>query len=300
MVLLFKKKKINLTNLKKKIILLGFASSDLTRSVKRFKSQAEKSNYYDQIIVHTEKNLDKFCNTQIKNIIKLYGKRGYGYWFWKPYLISKVLDQINNNDILHYLDIGCHIIENKHNNFTKFINILENDQSGILGFQYNEPTKEIDPAIDFPRREEFKYTKADLLNYFNFLDNLNIVNSPQFWGGCIFIKKNSFSEKFINEWLNIFSKNLNLVNDSESKINNLNGFIENRHDQSIYSLLCKKYNVTSLSAYDFDWAIKQNKRCWEQTSESPFVAYRDLEYSMLRRFINRQKKNIRRFIKNLK
>ena len=36
---------------KKKITLLSFATSDLSRSVERFKKQANESNYYDQIII---------------------------------------------------------------------------------------------------------------------------------------------------------------------------------------------------------------------------------------------------------
>ncbi len=286
--------------MKKKIILLAFASSDLKRSVERFNLQAKNSGYYTQIKIFTEKNLDEFCTLKVKEIIKKSGARGFGYWFWKPYLIEKILNEMDEDDILHYLDIGCHIINNKKTEFEKLINILENDKIGMLGFKYDKPKGKFDSNIYFPDREEYKFTKADVFNYFNYLNEVNITNTSQYWAGSIFIKKNPSTKKIIREWLDVFYKNIDLVNDSNSILKNFVGFIENRHDQSIYSLLCKKYNITSISAYYFDWIIKNNVRNWDLTNNSPFIAYRDLKYNLLKRFINRQKKNWRRIIKRLK
>ena len=286
--------------MKKKTILLAFASSDLKKSVERFQLQAQNSGYYNQIRIFTEKNIDEFCLSKVKEIKKKHGDRGFGYWFWKPYLIQNILKQMGDNDILHYLDIGCHIINNKKKKFEELIDLLENDKIGILGFKYDKPKGEFDKNIQFPNREEFKFTKADVFNYFNYLNNKNVTNTAQYWAGSIFIKKNSFTIKFVNEWLDVFYENINLVNDNISVLKNFEGFVENRHDQSIYSLLCKKYNTTSLSAYYFDWIIKNNIRNWDLTSNSPFIAYRDLKYNLIRRFFNRQKKNLRRIIKRLK
>ena len=71
-------------------------------------------------------------------------------------------------------------------------------------------------------------------------------------------------------------------------------FVENRHDQSVFSILCKKNDIKSLSAYECDWAIYQNKRIWDHTKHSPILAKRDLQYNTFKRFIDRQKKNFRR------
>ena len=87
--------------------------------------------------------------------------------------------------------------------------------------------------------------------------------------------------------------------DLHKKIVNHKDFIENRHDQSVYSLLCKKYKLQSFSAFECDWAYLDNDRTWEHNKNSPILAKRDLEYSILKRFFNRQKKNIRRLIRNI-
>ena len=72
-------------------------------------------------------------------------------------------------------------------------------------------------------------------------------------------------------------------NDSFSKIKNYSDFVENRHDQSVYSLLCKRYKLKSFSAYECDWACLDNKRTWEHNKYSPILAKRDLKYSIFRR-----------------
>mgnify|MGYP000029363113 CR=1 FL=1 len=81
---------------------------------------------------------------------------------------------------------------------------------------------------------------------------------------------------------------------SSSSVKNYPGFLENRHDQSVYSLLCKKYNLKSFSAYECEWAYLNNERTWQHNKDSPILAKRDLKYSILTRFLRRQKKNLRR------
>ena len=81
--------------------------------------------------------------------------------------------------------------------------------------------------------------------------------------------------------------------------NNLSGFIENRHDQSIFSLICKKYGVKTLSAFEIDWAYLGKKRTWEHNKNCPILLKRDLKYNLLKRFLNRQKKTYKRIIKKV-
>ena len=43
--------------------------------------------------------------------------------------------------------------------------------------------------MEFPKRQEYKYTKADLLNFFGFLKNKKIIESNQFMGRKFFYEK---------------------------------------------------------------------------------------------------------------
>lgn len=282
----------------KKIILFAFASKDLKRSAKRLLSQAIESEFYDEIKIISSDKIDDILKCKINNLLSKGKKRGFGYWIWKPYLIKKIFDEINYGDIINYVDVGCHIIKKNSKNFNQYISFIKKEKNWILPFQYNTNLKYSIKNISFPNRDERKYTKGDLLEHFNFYNNYKITDTPQFWAGCFFIKKTDLSINFLQEWMNIFDNNFQLIDDSPSIKKNLAEFQENRHDQSVYSLLCKKYNLTGFSAYECEWAYLNNERTWQHNKDFPILAKRDLKYSILTRFLRRQKKNFRRLFKH--
>ena len=75
-------------------------------------------------------------------------------------------------------------------------------------------------------------------------DNSDYYDSKQRLGGYSLWKKTPFTMKFINEWL-VLSTDERLITDIKNTLgeNNLDGFIDHRHDQSIFSLLTKKYKL---------------------------------------------------------
>ncbi len=279
-----------------KITLVAYASRDLKKSVERFKTQAINSKFYDEIHVFNNRDFDKNDKSFYQNLINKY-KRGHGYWVWKPYFISKVLKEINYGDVINYIDIGCHIIGENKKRFNEYLELITNENRWLLPFQYTNEELDIDRNYEFPLRQEYKYTKSDLFDYFDCLNDRLFTDSAQFWAGAFFIKKNESSIKFINDWLEVFHKRFDLVNDTPSIIKNHNDFIENRHDQSIFSILCKKNRISSISAYECDWAFYNEKRTWMHNKNNPILAKRDLKYNFIRRFMNRQKKNFLRFKK---
>lgn len=283
----------------RKILLFAFATLDLKRSANRLKKQSQESNYYDEIQILSPFDFDKKMKNKLKDIVYKRNNRGYGYWFWKPFFLKRIMQQANTGDIIHYVDIGCHI-QNKNSKFYNYLDLLIDNDRWILPFQYYSKKNELMCKISFPKREEFKYTKSDLFDYFGFLNNKDITNSPQFWAGSFFLVKEIQAMNFLDEWIDIFEKRMDLIDDSKSNIENLKGFIENRHDQSVFSLLCKKYNINSLSAYEeCEWGEKENKRTWQHNKNNPILALRDLKYNIFKRFLNRQKKNFKRLSRKI-
>ena len=280
----------------KKIILFAFGSDDLKKSADRLRSQSIKSKYYDDIKIFNSKNFDENMKKKFTYITTDRNKRGYGYWFWKPLFLQKIMKEINEGDIIHYVDIGCHI-QNKNSRFNEYLELIDKLNIWILPFQYHLNHVQYPNEISFQNRQEYKYTKADLLHHFGFLNNKNITHTPQYWTGTFFLIKKLKSENFLNEWIDIFEKKFHLIDDSNSKIKNLDGFIENRHDQSVFSLLCKKYNLKSLSAFECEWGEKNNQRTWEHNFNNPILAKRDLKYGLFKRFINRQIRTFKRYRK---
>lgn len=189
----------------------------------RLKTELSQINLFDNIIAYTDeylKNDSEFWNKHNNFIIN--NSRGYGYWIWKPYIIMKTLDKLNDDDMLVYLDAGCEIVNNSDS--SNKMNKLISDTSNI--------------TYTSTGHDEKTYTKMDLFKYMEVDKNMDILNSIMHQAGVIIIKKNKHTTAFMNEWYNIMG-NYHLVDDSQSILKNDASFIEHRHDQSIFSLLIK-------------------------------------------------------------
>ena len=98
------------------------------------------------------------------------------------------MEEIDTGNIIHYADVGCHI-QNKNKRFYEYLDIIIDSNISILPFQYHLENVTNMNEIIFQKREEFKYTKADLLDYFGCLHQKNITHTPQFWSGTFLWKK---------------------------------------------------------------------------------------------------------------
>ena len=98
-----------------------------------------------------------------------------------------------------------------------------------------------------------------MFEYFHCINKKEITHSPQFWSGSFFIKKNDNAERFVKKWNKVFEERFDLIDDTPSNIKNFSGFIENRHDQSIWTLLCLKHQIKIISAYEL-WYPKKNSK----------------------------------------
>ena len=106
----------------------------------------------------------------------------------------------------------------------------------------------------------------------------------------------------MKEHYDITRNRYDLIDDDEKKFveKSLPGFIAHRHSQSVLSILAKKINCKFLSAYESEWALDDNnQRTFEHTNNFPIIAKRDKEKNIFLRFLDRQKRNIRRRIKKI-
>lgn len=150
--------------------------------------------------------------------------RGAGYWLWKPYFILKVLSEANYGDIIFYTDSGSQFIGSPDTLYSLF------EKQDIIPFK-------VEGAIEIhnTKRDCFSLMDCDDKKY-HYGTHLNAA--------FILLKKSDFSLKFIKEYLN-YACDERCLTDQHSIL--LTEHPENRghrHDQSIYSLMCKKYNLT--------------------------------------------------------
>ena len=150
------------------------------------------------------------------------------------------LDKLNDNDILVYIDSGCIINKNNKKEFDRYIEIVKNHTTGILGFQYTNLFY-----------QEKKWNIQEVFDYFNVKDNTDILDSPQIWAGLQIIHKKPKSIEIINKWYNVIENNILLFTDNYSK-KQKEYFRDHRHDQSIQSVIKKIYNVPIIQNHGID------------------------------------------------
>lgn len=106
------------------IYFLSFATTNMAPSLRRIGKEARESGFFDKIYLYNEKNLDWQFRKSHRQYFRDY-PRGYGYWIWKSYLISKIMrEKMHEGDILVYLDAGCEIKSSGKNVFLNMWNCL--------------------------------------------------------------------------------------------------------------------------------------------------------------------------------
>lgn len=201
-------------------------------AVKRLTKQAEELKIFDYIYPKTEIDLknDKIFWEKHKDFV-INSSKGYGYWLWKPYLIMKTMEEMEDNDILLYADAGC-IIQDSHKN--ELIRLFEKVENDLI--------------IASLTSNESSYSKMDLIKYLDMKNN-KLLRVNQIQASAIIFKKCEKTMNLVKEWYNI-SCNYHLIDDSPSIEPNIESFKEHRHDQSIFSLLVKKYDIHRDGAED--------------------------------------------------
>lgn len=205
--------------------LINYADRAYYNSQK-LNSQSATIGGFDKVISYNSSDIDK--DFKAKNQYILGQQRGAGYWAWKPYLIYKTLQNINDGDFLFYCDAGSIFIRSMN----PVIDILDSTKEKILLFELEEiHTIKI-------------WTKRDCLVYMN-LDEDKYLNQPQVLGGFIALRKNKFTTLFIEEWLK-YSQDPRIITDDPNTcgLDNYPEFKDHRHDQSILSLLARRDNIT--------------------------------------------------------
>ena len=191
----------------------------------RLLTQANSLNIFTNNILYTGDTLknDKLFWDKHSNFVNN-DKRGYGYWLWKSYLIKKTMEQMKDGNVLLYLDCGCEIdIRNKEKIF-EYLNIVKTEK-----------------LIATTTETEKIWNKMDLIKSLN-MDEDIYLNKPQHQATAILFLVCDETKQFVNEWYDI-GCNYHNIDDSPSIIPNLPCFREHRHDQSIFSLLSKKYKL---------------------------------------------------------
>ena len=208
---------------------ITFGDTRLRKTTERIRQQAEAMNFFDEIHIVDELYLESDFTSSLSHLLNS-RVRGFGYWLWKPHIIRRQLERLHDNDILVYCDSGCHLNPEGVPRLKEYIEELSYTPLGIKAFPANST---ITDTI------EKRWTKGDIFSHFGCRNKKIVTETAQIAATQIFIRKCQPSMNFIREWEKIACENISLIDDSPSKTVNSVLFIENRHDQSIFSVLFK-------------------------------------------------------------
>ena len=232
--------------MKKNVTLVCYSNHIFHNAKQKLISTAKMCEEVDRVHAFSPWDIDKEFRQQNKKILKRY--RGAGYWLWKPYFIQKVLRTMEDNEYLLYLDAGSRIIDS----IRPLIDLFANNKP-IICFELSYPEKH------WTKRDCFIALNCDSPLY---ADTNQRVACFHLWKKC------AASLDFVDEWLR-FAVQRPLINDSPSKVPNYPGFIEHRHDQSIFSLLSKKYELEAFR--DISQCGNQHKKLYNNSPYNQVV-----------------------------
>jgi hypothetical protein len=203
------------------VILINYANNSFKKSQKKNSKTGKKIGCFDKVISYREKDIDRDFREINKEILNQ--KRGGGYWLWKPYFIKKTLDDLKYGDFLFYCDSGSYFI----NSIEELVQLCLNKNQDVIPFELTHYEK------DWTKRDAFVLMDCENEIYYV---------TKQRLGGFVLIRKSEISMNFVSEWL-YYSQDKNIITDIENQcgLENFPEFKEHRHDQSIFSLLTKKY-----------------------------------------------------------
>jgi hypothetical protein len=211
-----------------KISLITYGNENYKRAKERIWREAEEMGCFNGgITLYGPENLSDEFKKATKGVIDQ--GRGGGYWIWKPFVIMDALSKANENDIVVYADSGCTLHKSGLSRFNEYIDMISwSTGKSILAMKLRDHTDK-------------EYTSTEIFDYFHQPVDGKVGNSNQVIATCAFFRKSPDSMAIVNQWLSIATTRPELFTDrynEESKRTNPE-FKDNRHDQSIFSMILK-------------------------------------------------------------
>ena len=193
----------------------------------RICEQARRTQLFSEVIL-LDSNWLKEYDSQIYEIVMKFRSsryfRGFGYWIWKPAVLKWIRNQYPLSEIL-YMDAGSHI-ETTKNFVSSLSELLQKYQNNGL-------------AWSLPNNFEISWTKQELISRLK--SDTFSINSGQVQSGFIFLPPHEKSKNFIESFYQLACEKDGFYFSDEQTVAQDPLFIEHRHDQSVFSLLWKKY-----------------------------------------------------------
>lgn len=224
------------------IYFVTYGNKKFKYSVKRIVKESHRICVFDEVLHFSEKDLPEY----IKTSVLFSSTKGGGYWLWKPFIIQKVLERAQQDDIVIYSDAGNILF--KSEKWNEYIRILKNYDSVFFQYSDNMDYLWSKNNINLNDSPKLKYwIKKSAVDHFQnlFSNDGQWLEKNKLVAGFFLLKKTQSTVKLIDEWLKTMLFFPFIVTDlfEIEKKEQIEGFSEHRHDQSIISVLVRYYGL---------------------------------------------------------
>ena len=214
------------------IYFFSYGDDNYRNSKIRIEQEAKNSRMFDHIKIYGREHIDIEFLSKTKPYIDM--PRGGGYWLWKPFLIKKTFDMMNEGDYCVYADAGCTINPNGKDRLHYYFQLMDKEDTGIFRFF-------------FRGTKELTSTSHKVFEFFGVDKDINFMSSDHLMATVMIFKKCKNSIEFVDKYYDIAISNPDLFSDKYDDYVVNNEFKNHRHDQSISSCLVKLGKFTTIS-----------------------------------------------------
>lgn len=227
-------------------VTFGAGRTGWLKAAKRITSEARDTRLFANCFNLGESWLrtwDSEVHVISQDLRERLGPRGFGYWTWKPSVLYWADKYFPNHQIV-YVDAGSEFSRKPASSaLKKYL-----DDAVITGGL----------AWQLKSHPEISWTKRELIEYLNL--NGDQIQSDQIQSGFICLAPSADRTHFIEEWRNIALERKGFYFNDEIELEPHAEFIENRHDQSSFSCLWKRYDfpyltTESIEEYSKDFGV---------------------------------------------
>uniref|UniRef100_A0A6C0EM99 Fucosyltransferase C-terminal domain-containing protein n=1 Tax=viral metagenome TaxID=1070528 RepID=A0A6C0EM99_9ZZZZ len=228
----------------------------------RVLKEAEESGFFKDCKEFGPKDFSDSFKMKHKNFIAR-NERGYGYWVWKPYIILQEMATMEYGDFLIWSDSGNTINAQGFERMKELYSLLEKNDIIAFRIKYDEMNWcKMDTAL----------AVLQIAGKNNDDLNNSLKNDPkQRTTAIILWKKTPEVMAFLQVWAHL-ATDYHLIDDSPSTSANHAGFRENRHDQSLFSLLLRF--APKVHVVDDNWSDEKDEYTMASGQQKPFVISR--------------------------
>ena len=179
---------------------------------------------FDEVREYSPGDLDATFRKRNAHILKQ--PRGAGCWLWKPYIIRKTLRTMHADDCLFYSDAGRFFT----GPVAPVVHLVRQTERGVVAFRSRWQKERM-----WTKRDAFVLMGCDTARY---------ADTFQVDAACSVWRKTAFTLMLAGEWLR-YAQDERIVSDAPNRCagDNHAEFRDHRHDQSVWSLLCKRHGA---------------------------------------------------------